>query len=109
MKLFTVLKGFTLFVMTIAVAGCKSDFNIDVYSSDLFLNENVDTPAQMMVEIPTCSSRSEYEGRVLALFDAGSKAKIVGHDKATMTYGLYSSGTSTQQKFDAVKSIEYKK
>ena len=36
-------------------------------------------------------------------------ADILGHDKATMTYGLYSGGTSTQQKFDAVKSIEYKK
>ena len=36
-------------------------------------------------------------------------ADIVGHDKATMTYGLYIGGTSTQQKFDAVKSIEYKK
>ena len=36
-------------------------------------------------------------------------ADIVGHDKATMTYGLYSGGTSAQQKFDAVKSIEYKK
>ena len=36
-------------------------------------------------------------------------ADIVGYDKATMTYGLYSGGTSTQQKFDAVKSIEYKK
>jgi len=24
-----------------------------------------------------------------------------------MTYGLYSGGTSTQQKFDAVTSIEY--
>jgi len=35
-------------------------------------------------------------------------ADIIGHDKATMTYGLYSGGTSTQQKFDAVKSIEYK-
>lgn len=36
-------------------------------------------------------------------------ADIVGHDKATMTYGLYSGGTSTQQRFDAVKSIKYKK
>lgn len=36
-------------------------------------------------------------------------ADIVGHDKATMTYGLYSGGISAQQKFDAVKSIEYKK
>ena len=34
---------------------------------------------------------------------------IVGHDKATMTYGLYSRGTSTEQKFDAVKAIKYKK
>ena len=36
-------------------------------------------------------------------------ADIVGHDKATMTYGLYSGGTSTQQKFDAVKAIKYNK
>ena len=84
MKLFAVLKGVALFVMTITVAGCKSDFHIDVYSSDLFLNENVDTPAQMMVEIPTCSNRSEYEGRVLALFDSGSKAKIVGCEEQGM-------------------------
>jgi len=35
--------------------------------------------------------------------------KAVGHHKATMTYGLYIGGTSTQQKFDAVESIEYKK
>ena len=36
-------------------------------------------------------------------------ADIVGHDKATMTYGLYSGGTSAQQKFEAVKSIKYSK
>ena len=34
-------------------------------------------------------------------------ADIVGHDKATMTYGLYSGGTSTQQKFEAVKAIKF--
>jgi integrase len=36
-------------------------------------------------------------------------ADIVGHDKATMTYGLYSGGTSTQQKLEAVTAIKYNK
>ncbi|MDB4021020.1 tyrosine-type recombinase/integrase [Litorivicinus sp.] len=36
-------------------------------------------------------------------------ADIVGHDKATMTYGLYSGGMSTQQKLDAIKTLEYGK
>jgi len=36
-------------------------------------------------------------------------ADIVGHDKATMTYGLYSGGTSAQQKLEAVKAIKYNK
>lgn len=36
-------------------------------------------------------------------------ADIVGHDKATMTYGLYSGGTSTQQKYEAIKLIEFDK
>ena len=34
-------------------------------------------------------------------------ADIVGHNKRTMTYGLYSGGTSTQQKYDAVNKIHY--
>jgi len=36
-------------------------------------------------------------------------ADIVGHDKATMTYGLYSGGTSAQQKLEAVQAIKYNK
>ena len=36
-------------------------------------------------------------------------ADIVGHNKRTMTYGLYSGGTSTQQKYDAIKKISYDK
>ena len=34
-------------------------------------------------------------------------ADIVGHNKRTMTYGLYSGGTSTQQKYDALSKINY--
>lgn len=84
MKLSSIFKGVAFLGMTITIIGCKSDFHIDVYSSDLFLNENVDTPAQMMVEIPTCSDRTDYEKKVLALFDSASKAEVVGCEEQGM-------------------------
>lgn len=37
----------------------------------------------------------------------GVAADIVGHEKKTMTYGLYSGGTSTKIKFEAIKRIKY--
>jgi integrase len=37
----------------------------------------------------------------------GVAADIVGHEKKTITYGLYSGGTSTKIKLDAVKKIKY--
>jgi integrase len=37
----------------------------------------------------------------------GITADIVGHEKKTITYGLYSGGTSTKNKFEAVKKIKY--
>lgn len=37
----------------------------------------------------------------------GVAADIVGHEKKTMTYGLYSGGTSAKIKLDAVKKIKY--
>jgi integrase len=37
----------------------------------------------------------------------GVTADIVGHEKQTMTYGLYSGGTSMKQKRDAINRIKY--
>ena len=37
----------------------------------------------------------------------GVAADIVGHEKKTITYGLYSGGTSAKTKLDAVKKIKY--
>lgn len=37
----------------------------------------------------------------------GVAADIVGHEKKTMTYGLYSGGTSTKIKYEAIKKIKY--
>ena len=37
----------------------------------------------------------------------GVAADIVGHEKKTMTYGLYSGGTATKIKLDTVKKIKY--
>jgi len=34
-------------------------------------------------------------------------ADIIGHDKDTMTYGLYSGGTSIKQRYEAIKKISY--
>ena len=34
-------------------------------------------------------------------------ADIVGHEKPTMTYGLYSGGSSVTQKFEAIQTIQY--
>ena len=36
-------------------------------------------------------------------------ADIVGHEKPTMTYGLYSGGSSVTQKYEAIKTIKYVK
>ena len=35
----------------------------------------------------------------------GTAADILGHEKETMTYGLYSGGTSVQQKKEAVEEV----
>lgn len=37
----------------------------------------------------------------------GTAADIVGHEKKTMTYGLYSGGTSAKIKLEAIKKIKY--
>ena len=66
------------------VSGCKADFMVDLYSSDAFVEENVDTPAIMKVEIPTCSDRKEHEGKILSLFDSSAKAKVTGCEEQGM-------------------------
>ena len=64
-----------------ALAACKSEFLVEAYVSDAFLDENINTPASMKVEIPSCGSQSEYEGKILSLFDSTSNAKILGVKK----------------------------
>ena len=36
----------------------------------------------------------------------GITADIIGHEKQTMTYGLYSSGTSVKQRHEAILEFE---
>ena len=38
----------------------------------------------------------------------GITADIVGHEKKTMTYGLYSDGASDKKKLEAIKKLTYK-
>jgi integrase len=37
----------------------------------------------------------------------GTAADILGHEKKTLSYGLYSSGTSTKQKLEAISKVAY--
>ena len=37
----------------------------------------------------------------------GVAADILGHDKPSITYGLYSGGTSIEQKYDAITTLSY--
>ena len=67
-----------------ALAACKSEFLVEAYVSDAFLDENINTPASMKVEIPSCGSQSEYEGKILSLFDSTSNAKILGCEEEGM-------------------------
>lgn len=66
------------------LVACKSEFLVEAYVSDAFLDENIDTPASMRVEIPSCGSQSEYEGKIISLFDSTSNAKILGCEEEGM-------------------------
>ena len=37
----------------------------------------------------------------------GIAADILGHEKKTLSYGLYSSGSSTQRKIEAIEKVAY--
>ena len=67
-----------------ALVACKSEFLVEAYVSDAFLDENINTPASMKVEIPSCASQSEYEGKIISLFDSTSNAKILGCEEKGM-------------------------
>ena len=88
------------------LTGCKSDFLIDAYVSDLFLQEDIQTTAQMRVQIPSCedSDRGSYEQKVLALFDSASEAKVAGCEEDGMESMLVIAAnalvTSSQTKQD---------
>jgi hypothetical protein len=68
-----------IFIFSTLLLSCKANFLMDAYSSDIFLDENVVTPAQMKVEISSCTSddRAKHEQKVLALFASSSVAKII--------------------------------
>lgn len=66
------------------LVACKSEFLVEAYVSDAFLDENINTPASMRVEIPSCGSQSEYEGKIISLFDSTSNAKILGCEEEGM-------------------------
>ena len=76
-------KAFLILSFFLLVA-FKSEFLVEAYVSDAFLDENINPPASMKVEIPSCGSQSEYEGKIISLFDSTSNAKILGCEEKGM-------------------------
>ena len=102
--MFRTLGCLVLIIFSTLLISCKSNFVIDVYSSDLFLKDNIDTPALMEFEIPSCSSdrREKFDRDVLAIFDSTSKAKIVGCEKSNLKVSISSEITSTVSSRDVI-------
>ena len=69
---------FFLLMPIILLSACRVDFSFETFVTDLFIEESIDTPAQIKVEIPSCSGREDYEDKILSLFNQNSKAKIIG-------------------------------
>lgn len=76
-----------LIALAILATGCDVDIAADIYVTDIYSEKNVETPAQINFEIPSCTSEraKEYEADILSLFSASSKAKVVGCDRERMT------------------------
>ena len=74
------IKKLGIVLITFLLSGCNSDFHFDVFSSDLFLKDNVTTPAEMAVEISSCTSDrlEEQKTEILSMFSRTSNAKVVG-------------------------------
>ena len=72
--------------LCVLLAGCQVQFNSEIYAQDVFSDENLTFPAQLKLEINSCTSdtRSKTENSVLALFSSVSKAKIRGCEEVGM-------------------------
>ena len=72
------LRAIFLFAAMAVLSACKTDVILEVFASDFFIDENISTPAQMKIPIPTCGELSDYEDSILAIFTDVSDAKIAG-------------------------------
>ena len=77
----------SVILVILVLSSCKTDFSVDTYTSDFFIEDNVETIATMSVEIPSCNSEKieEYKEEFLSLFSNNSNAKIVDCKQEGMT------------------------
>jgi hypothetical protein len=79
-------KTIQFLAVSFLLSACNSDFKVDVFSSDFFLTDNVKTPAEMAVEIPSCTSErlEKYKTEIISMFSNDSNAKVVGCERRDM-------------------------
>ena len=104
--MFNFRKFIALTFSALMLGACKAEFSVDTFVSDMFAAEEIDTPAIMKVEIPSCSEQSEYEGKILALFNTDSQASLTGCQNEGMTsflvVSLFANVTSDSSSRDLV-------
>jgi hypothetical protein len=65
-------------------------------------------PGRVLVGVPLPESgRVPVRAPATAPVPEGIAADILGHEKKTLSYGLYSSGSSMQRKREAVEKLAY--
>ncbi|MGB1026474.1 MAG: DUF7424 family protein [Rhodospirillaceae bacterium] len=99
-------KFIALALCSTILMSCKTDISVETYASDVFLDENAETPAVVKVEITSCEKQGEYGGKILALFNENSAAKIVGCEKdgirSMLVIGLTAELASQTSSYDLV-------
>lgn len=83
-------------IFSCILSSCKTDFLFDAYTSDIFLEEKIKTPAQVAFEISSCTSErlEESKAEVLKLFSVDSNSKVVGCEEQGMNSMLLVSITA---------------
>lgn len=78
-KILAVTKINSLLLLTLLLlSGCKTIITSDIYSRDALSGKNLEFPAEILIEIPSCTSDriEKYKQDILALFSESSKPKI---------------------------------
>ena len=75
------MKKMIALLAPLMLIGCKGAVQSEVYTSDVFSDEDITFPAQLHFSVNSCNNREmrrEEEQQILSLFDASAQARVIG-------------------------------